>query len=364
VDLHNLYIDFINLKKLNKNNPRLRITLDYLTYLSTFDQFHTIPISCKDHQYKKYLENLLDYLKYFFNRTQPLLNISQLEEQHRRDFQARWESRSIKGWEKLPKKHELKTDPLFCLPCNKLFTNKNVYKAHKTGAKHRKAAENIAELIDRTDESEEIKHYQEVASLECFISRLRETLGDTVEDTMNNIRKKQTRTAEELAAQIYESDEEEEPFSLPVEELKKRSENKEKEESSSSEDERPAYNPLNLPIGYDGKPIPYWLYKLQGLNVEYKCEICGNYSYWGRRAFERHFQEWRHAYGMRCLRIPNTMHFREVTKIDEAITLHKKLIEDHKLDLFRADEEEEFEDSQGNVMSKKKFTDLKRQGLA
>jgi hypothetical protein len=50
------------------------------------------------------------------------------------------------------------------------------------------------------------------------------------------------------------------------------------------------YNPLNLPLGYDGKPIPYWLYKLHGLGIEYKCEICGNYSYWGRRAFDRHFQ--------------------------------------------------------------------------
>jgi splicing factor 3A subunit 3 len=42
------------------------------------------------------------------------------------------------------------------------------------------------------------------------------------------------------------------------------------------------YNPLKLPLGWDGKPIPYWLYKLHGLNQEFKCEICGNYSYWGR----------------------------------------------------------------------------------
>lgn len=184
----------------------------------------------------------------------------------------------------------MKTDPLFCLPCNKFFTNKNVYKSHKTGIRHKKAAENIAEIIDRSDESEEIKLYKEIANLECFIARLKETLGDTIEDTMNNIRKKQTRTAEELGAQIYESSEEE-PFQLPVEDLKKRAESKTQADSSESDEERPAYNPLNLPIGFDGKPIPYWLYKLQGLNVEYKCEICGNYSYWGRRAFERHFQE-------------------------------------------------------------------------
>merc|ERR1740139_1637531 len=89
--------------------------------------------------------------------------------------------------------------------------------------------------------------------------------------------------------------------------------------------ERPIYNPLNLPLGWDGKPIPFWLYKLHGLGIEYKCEICGNYSYWGRRAFERHFSEWRHAFGMRCLKIPNTSHFKEITKIEDAITLYEKL---------------------------------------
>lgn len=31
-------------------------------------------------------------------------------------------------------------------------------------------------------------------------------------------------------------------------------------------DEEAIYNPLKLPMGWDGKPIPYWLYKLHGLN--------------------------------------------------------------------------------------------------
>ena len=59
----------------------------------------------------------------------------------------------------------------------------------------------------------------------------------------------------------------------------------EEEEESEEEGEAPIYNPKNLPLGWDGKPIPYWLFKLHGLGIEYKCEICGNYSYWGRRAF-------------------------------------------------------------------------------
>ena len=76
-------------------------------------------------------------------------------------------------------------------------------------------------------------------------------------------------------------------------------------EDSDSEDDY-VYNPLKLPLGWDGKPIPYWLYKLHGLNLEFRCEICGNASYWGRRAFERHFREWRHEGGMKALGITNS----------------------------------------------------------
>ena len=36
--------------------------------------------------------------------------------------------------------------------------------------------------------------------------------------------------------------------------------------SDSDEEEDVIYNPLKLPLGWDGKPIPYWLYKLHGLN--------------------------------------------------------------------------------------------------
>ena len=58
---------------------------------------------------------------------------------------------------------------------------------------------------------------------------------------------------------------------------------------------------------------------------EFKCEICGNASYWGRRAFERHFKEYLHQSGMRALAIPNTKLFFEVTKISDAQELWKNV---------------------------------------
>ncbi|GFH21454.1 matrin-type domain-containing protein, partial [Haematococcus lacustris] len=123
------------------------------------------------------------------------------------------------------------------------------------------------------------------------------------------------------------------------------------DEGSDAEDEF-VYNPLKLPLGWDGKPIPYWLYKLHGLNQEFKCEVCGNFSYWGRRAYEKHFKEFRHQNGMRALGIPNNKNFFEVTKIADA----QKLWEDIQLKQkggFKAETEEEYEDAAGNVYNKR-----------
>ena len=64
---------------------------------------------------------------------------------------------------------------------------------------------------------------------------------------------------------------------------------KEALEDSSDEEVKEVKNPKKLPMGWDGKPIPFWLFKLHGLGIEFKCEICGNASYWGRRAYEKHF---------------------------------------------------------------------------
>jgi len=164
-----------------------------------------------------------------------------------------------------------------------------------------------------------------------------------INSTQKHIREKQTRTTDEIARDLTEQEE------------------ATAAESSSDDEDKPIYNPLNLPLGWDGKPIPYWLYKLHGLNIEYKCQICGGYSYWGPRAFERHFKEWRHAYGMRCLGIPNTKHFMNITKFEDAKALWEKIQKEDSQREFRAEEEEEFEDHDGIVHTKKIYEDLKRQ---
>jgi len=187
-----------------------------------------------------------------------------------------------------------------------------------------------------------------LALLEEKVKAFADLMRDIIQETIKRVERKQTMTLGEIQADLDEvSDQEAE----------------EEHDSDNDDNEKPPYNPLNLPLGWDGKPIPYWLYKLHGLNIEYKCEICGDYSYWGPRAFERHFKEWRHSYGMRCLGIPNTNHFMNVTKFRDAQILHEKLKRELQNSGWKPEEEEEFEDNEGNVFNKKTYDDLRRQGL-
>ncbi|KAJ8314975.1 hypothetical protein KUTeg_007125 [Tegillarca granosa] len=194
----------------------------------------------------------------------------------------------------------------------------------------------------RAGKSRDTERQKEIAAYEAQVYRFAEILGEQRAATKENVQRKQARTGEERE----ESDDEH--FD---------------ESDSDEDDDDIPYNPKNLPLGWDGKPIPYWLYKLHGLNISYTCEICGNYTYRGPKAFQRHFAEWRHAHGMRCLGIPNTAHFANVTLIEDALALWLKIKSVKETDRWRPETEEEYEDTSGNVFNKKTYEDLKRQGL-
>jgi splicing factor 3A subunit 3 len=74
------------------------------------------------------------------------------------------------------------------------------------------------------------------------------------------------------------------------------------ESKSEDEENEIIYHPKNLPLGWDSKLIPYGLYKLHGLNINYNCEICGNCTYRGPKAFQWYFAEmascsWHEVFG-------------------------------------------------------------------
>ncbi|OWZ15430.1 Splicing factor 3A [Phytophthora megakarya] len=345
-----------------KNKRQSANAIDYLAYLASFSDFSAIPAAQKTQAapYQQYLKDLKEYLLDFYRRTQPLVDLDDVIEETSAKFEKQWALHEIVGWDSNQDAEDNKAPAHFCELCNKQFGSEGVYNSHLTGKKHKKfaaakasnSAESNGAASVNKDAKEELELKQKaIAFDEVLIRRMYELLTEVVHGTISYLELKQTRTHEELQAEIEE--EEEGTFSdVDVE--------NEKEEE---DEEEQLYNPLNLPLGWDGKPIPYWLYKLHGLGVEYKCEICGNHSYWGRRAFDRHFQEWRHAFGMRCLKIPNTKHFHDITLMRDAIQLYEKLKDQIDAESWNASNEEEFEDSEGNVLNRKTYEDLARQGL-
>mmetsp|Transcript_10546 Transcript_10546/g.43943 ORF Transcript_10546/g.43943 Transcript_10546/m.43943 type:complete len:167 (+) Transcript_10546:1242-1742(+) len=135
------------------------------------------------------------------------------------------------------------------------------------------------------------------------------------------------------------------------------------EDGSDSGEEKTIHNPKDVPLGWDGKPIPYWLYKLHGLNHEFRCEVCGDVTYRGPRNFERHFTEARHTHNLKMLGVQYSRYYYMVTQIDDVLKLADKSRNLSASQLNRTADDEEFEDAEGNVFNRKTYEDLRRQGL-
>ena len=368
LDLHELYHEYINIpnifsdndnkneKKNNNDNKQILmnenmeniIKLDYLNYIKNIDNFKNIPLKVKKtEEYIKYIKHLAQYLKSFFVKIYPLINFNEIQDiidSKFEDDQEHLDNKNINNNKSIELNEEEKeTKSLFCKICNKSFAKETLMEAHMKSKKHLKKlslSKNVNNFQEKNKTEEDT--IRDINYYEYQIIRYKDILQNVIDNTINQIHKKQTMTREEL-------------------ELDRLNElNKKKTEK---EDKKKIFNPKNIPIDWDGKPLPYWLYKVHGLGVEHKCEICGGASYWGRRAFEHHFQEWRHAYGMKCLRLPNTLQFKNITRIEDALKLHHKLIEDKNKKEFNPDIEEQYEDEKGNVYNKKMLADLKKQGL-
>ncbi|CAD6991069.1 splicing factor 3A subunit 3 [Ceratitis capitata] len=364
LDLNECYEQYLNLRGVEK--------VDYISYLMTFDHVFDIPRDRKNREYRKYIENLNAYLHNFATRIHPLLDIEAELVKVELEFQRQWLQGSFPGWASKETESALANtgahldlsafsswEELASLGLDRLKSalmalglkcggtlEERAQRLFSTKGKKtldpsliaKKPASKNANVQSRDNE-----RHKEIAQLEALLYKYADLLSEQRAATKENVQRKQARTGgerDDSDAEASESD----------------------NDDLDDADDVP-YNPKNLPLGWDGKPIPYWLYKLHGLNISYNCEICGNYTYKGPKAFQRHFAEWRHAHGMRCLGIPNTAHFANVTQIEDAITLWEKLKSQKQSERWIADQEEEFEDSLGNVVNRKTYEDLKRQGL-
>ncbi|XP_039250520.2 splicing factor 3A subunit 3-like [Styela clava] len=362
LDLHESHLRYINIKGIEK--------LTYVRYLDAFDRLFEIPRDRKNTQYHDYIDGLLQYLVSFVERIKPLLDLNVEHDEVLKKFELQWETNEFPGWGKeagsamahsgahLDLSAFTSAEELASLGLDRLKSALMALSL-KCGGTLEQRAERLFSTKGKTMDEIETSLYskskikagkkdltsqrnKETAMVEAQIYHLVELVSEQRAATRDNVQRRQARTD-------TERDEDEDDVMS--------------DSDSGDDEDEVIYNPKNLPLGWDGKPIPYWLYKLHGLNINYSCEICGNQTYRGPKAFQRHFAEWRHAHGMRCLGIPNTAHFANVTKIEDAMALWSKIKEMKNAERWNPDQEEEYEDSAGNVVSKKTYEDLKRQGL-
>ena len=310
-DMQTLHSDFVNL-------PGTKRRPNYVQYLDTFDDFDGFSRADKmKEQYFQYVSALAQYLESFMRKVKPLENLDKLFATFDAEFEQAWEKNTLAGWEAQAANGTKKDGPatqgtgegIWCQDCEKEFKSSNVYNAHLTGKKHLRAVETSKKLASVAgsngagSESTGLARLKEkaIAEREFRVKKLAAAMKTERSDTKVNVERKQTMTDKERAQELEAYNNEE------INGIGEGGDDEDDEDARKS-------NPLNLPLAWDGKPIPYWLWKLHGLGNEFKCEICGDYTYMGRRAFEKHFSEAQHIFGLKRLGITNSSMFREITK--------------------------------------------------
>ena len=399
LDLNALHALYLNLIRTSSSENSHAETMDYLQYLDIFNSFSNIPASAKKSkggkEYSAYLAAVAACLADHLSRTQPLLD--------QQELQAEWDASFDQGdvWASHPYRTHCSAattsttssssssgssssktvspedyDSVAALQeadgeavrralamrglklggtdadrAARLFAVKGLLPAQypaKLVAKGNKTADTVAAadapsttstVSSTTGIGSAEERWMAIARSEHSIEQCCEVLSDIIVQTRKHAAKQLTRTVEERMQEVWE----EEQGLLP---------DLDGDDGDDDDDgEGPIYNPKNIPLGWDGKPIPFWMYKLHGLKSEFKCEICGDECYKGRRAFDRHFREARHAHGMRVLGIPNTRAFHDITSIEDALELWAKMSHDlnEQAAASAATGQQEYEDEEGNV---------------
>eukprot|EP00814_Leptocylindrus_danicus_P020660 CAMPEP_0116048394 /NCGR_PEP_ID=MMETSP0321-20121206/29529_1 /TAXON_ID=163516 /ORGANISM="Leptocylindrus danicus var. danicus, Strain B650" /LENGTH=329 /DNA_ID=CAMNT_0003530593 /DNA_START=1 /DNA_END=990 /DNA_ORIENTATION=- len=327
------------------------------------------------------------YLEGFVRRTTPLMNFEKdIVEPALDEFDDEWNKRGcVKGWSagkvsngSSTQQSHLKSSPQTLggdglkielmklgMKCGgtpedrakRLFTSKNT-PLHELPRKFfvgNKAPEPEQEASRSSATSVMGESRIDIARLEALVIAFLNHLRPIFDATTRRAERRLTQTSQERETEV------EEEINGTLAQIKEEKVKVEGDEDDSDEEDAPIYNPKGVPLGFDGKPIPYWLFKLHGLNHFFP--LCGNETYRGRMNFEKHFTEQKHTYGMRCLGIPNTKHFHGVTQIEDAQKLWASLQGTLTEEQFDRSKDEEYEDSHGNVLSLATYEDLARQGL-
>ena len=289
------------------------------------------PANADPKAYVAFVQKLAKYLQSFYGRKYPFRDPGALLSEIATEFSSKAPSEE---------------DPLYCELCDKRFAKELVFTAHLTGKKHKKNSQ-------RSSENGPVSS----SLFEEFKARkLCEALAETLANTITNVDRQTALTEREKQIEgIGLADDDSEDTVVQS--------TSGSDDSSDSDREESAF--ANMPLGADGTPIPPWLYKLQGLHRSYDCEVCGNISYKGRVAYNKHFGGAKHVQGLKLLGVDDDSIplFKSISTIDEAVSLWRKIKRANRIEEGERENAVEVEDEAGNVMSRKDYLDLKKQGL-
>ncbi|WRT65712.1 uncharacterized protein IL334_002660 [Kwoniella shivajii] len=371
-EAHGKYLDML-LSHSQYMNLRGATRLSYIGFLDMLKQGkveRTLELKEKSSAaYLEYVQTLYNYLMSYFERALPLVNIQAKIKEEEEKFKSAWEAGQVQGWEAesstKSKAQNNNGEGIWCQYCQKSYSKQTVYDAHLNSDKHKKK-EQASKSSSSSDPSKTNGSSAPVASTSTYRNKLEiparlthlisailslPPIPEKLAHTRSETERKMALTARERETELVEQ---EEAPAVPIDLGN---------EDEDEEDDGKIYNPLKLPLGFDGKPIPT-LYKLHGLGVTFDCEICQQ-RIQGRREFDKHFSEGKHMLGLRALGIPTSgnRHFLGITSISDALALAEKLKREGRASLQEAERAEEFEDEDGNVYDKKTYFDLKKQGL-
>lgn len=326
--------DFLNLREFYNIWKSLHNEqIDYKQYVKDITKRSNIILTITNQQqYEDYLTQLLHYLLNFYERLNPFNLIPILEETN-----------------------SFKHDSHYCLSCCKLFSNESSYNSHLQGKKHLKNQLKFSQILTTESkilsmignlENIWINTINEIERFELLTYREREM-------EKKGIGKKlpiSTYHKAPIKLFLYNNNDEINDLNIKNDEI---------------EDEEMLNNPLNLPIGLDGKPIPFWLWKLKGLSHIFQCEICDNEKFQGRSNFNKHFNNEKHREGLKKMgiNVKDFKYFKDINNKKEIEEIINYLNKKNREEIQFNDDSEQVEDEFGNLMNKKVYEQLKKQGL-
>ncbi|KAG9396697.1 protein of unknown function (DUF3449) [Carpediemonas membranifera] len=293
LDLHDLHQRFTQVGGRLARGSAGNATVTYKEYLVRLDEL-VPPVGAVSQAMLNYLEDLLARLTQFDLVARPFNEPTKVDDgtAEMAKLQADREAMTQDGDQ----------PPLFCSFCRKTFASHPQAASHYSGKAHKKRAQGeIPQLVTEEDRN--------VIRLTAGIRSLRKNLNESFDAIISDIDRRQGLSAAELELDsLIESAQ-----AQPTE--KKPTVRKIRQGSKTQQ----------VMVGPDNQPVPYWIWKAQGLHEEFPCEICGGHVFQGLAAFEQHFPERRHASGLAKLGIAYSPAFDGVRTIEAAKKLWASL---------------------------------------